>query len=205
MAFRDLDGAVRVLDAHCQHMGADLSHGGCVVEGGIQCPFHGWVWSGDDGRNVRIPYEPHADDARRVRCWPTAELNECIYVWHDLRHRAPLWPAPDAWGGLDDRIGSHWFRPLGPDEKQFFAGVTVHPQVVAESSVDRQHYRFVHNVPVSPTVLAATADDSSWHATIGFGAGQPRRNMLAWARFELQLRGPRRGDADHLHLPNTGR
>ena len=87
VAFRDLDGAVRVLDAHCQHMGADLSHGGCVVEGGIQCPFHGWVWSGDDGHNVRIPYEPHADDARRVRCWPTAELNECIYVWHDLRHR----------------------------------------------------------------------------------------------------------------------
>ena len=28
VAFRDLDGAVRVLDAHCQHRGADLSHGG---------------------------------------------------------------------------------------------------------------------------------------------------------------------------------
>ncbi len=136
VAFRDLDGVVRVLDAHCQHMGADLSHGGCVVEGGIQCPFHGWVWSGDDGRNVRIPYEQHADVARRVRCWPTTERNECIYVWHDLRHRAPSWPAPDAWGGLDDRIGRHWFRPLGPDEKQFFGGVTVHPQIVVESSVD---------------------------------------------------------------------
>ena len=55
VAFRDLDGAVRVLDAHCQHRGADLSHGGCVVEGGIQCPFHGWVWSGDDGHNVPHP------------------------------------------------------------------------------------------------------------------------------------------------------
>ena len=64
VAFRDLNGTVRVLDAHCQHMGADLSHGGCVVEGGIQCPFHGWVWSGDDGHNVRIPYERHADDGR---------------------------------------------------------------------------------------------------------------------------------------------
>ena len=53
----------------------------------------------------------------------------------------------------------------------FFAGVTVHPQVVAESSVDRQHYRFAHKVPVSPTVLAAMADDSSWHATMGVGAG----------------------------------
>ena len=192
VAFRDLDGAARVLDAHCQHMGADLSHGGCVVEGGIQCPFHGWVWSGDDGHNVRIPYEPHAEDVRRVRCWPTAEFNECIYVWHDLRHRTPVWPAPDAWGGLDDRIGSHWFRPIGPDEKQFFAGVTVHPQVVAESSVDRQHYRFVHKVPVSPTLLASTSDDSSWHATIGFGAGNPVE--ICWYGVGLSFSCENHGD-----------
>ena len=192
VAFRDLDGAIRVLDAHCQHMGADLSHGGCVVEGGIQCPFHGWVWSGGDGRNVRIPYEPHADDGRRVRCWPTAEFNECIYVWHDLRHRAPFWPAPDAWGGLGDRIGSNWFRPVGQDEKQFFAGVTVHPQVVAESSVDRQHYRFVHKVPVSPTVLAAMADDSSWHATIDVGAGNPVE--ICWHGIGLSFTYEDNGD-----------
>ena len=52
--FRGMNGQVSVLDAHCQHLGANLAHGGCVVEGGIQCPFHGWVWSGE-GRNVRIP------------------------------------------------------------------------------------------------------------------------------------------------------
>jgi len=192
VAFRDLDGAVRVLDAHCQHMGADLSHGGCVVEGGIQCPFHGWAWSGDDGHNVRIPYEPHADDARRVRCWPTAEFNECIYVWHDARHRAPRWPAPDSWGGLSDRVGKHWFRPIGPDEKQFFAGVTVRPQVVAESSVDRQHYRFVHKVPVSPKLLTSTADNSSWHATIGFGAGNPVE--ICWHGLGLSFSCEDNGD-----------
>jgi 3-ketosteroid 9alpha-monooxygenase subunit A len=163
-----------------------------VVEGGIQCPFHGWVWSGGDGRNVRIPYEPHADDASRVRCWPTAEFNECIYVWHDLQHRAPRWPAPDAWGGLEDRIGSHWFRPVGPDEKQFFAGVTVHPQVVAESSVDRQHYQFVHKVPVSPRVLAATADASSWHTTIGFGGGNPVE--ICWHGIGLSFSCEDNGD-----------
>src|SRR5437588_247521 len=94
VAFRDLTGTVRILDAHCQHMGADLSHGGCVVEGGIQCPCHGWVWSGDDGHNVRIPYEPQADDARRVGSWPIAEFNECIYVWHDGS------PVEICWHGL---------------------------------------------------------------------------------------------------------
>lgn len=53
VAFRQLDGVVKVLDAHCQHLGASLAYGGCVVEEGIQCPFHGWVWNGA-GRNVHI-------------------------------------------------------------------------------------------------------------------------------------------------------
>lgn len=191
VAFRDLDGVVRVLDAHCQHLGADLSHGGCVVEGGIQCPFHGWVWSGD-GRNVRIPYESRPENDRRIRCWPAAELNECIYVWHDMRQRDPLWPAPADWGGLGDMVGSHWFRPVGPDEKQFFAAVTVHPQVIAESSVDRQHYRFVHHVPVSPTVLSSTSSESSWHGTIAFGAGTPVE--VCWYGLGLSFNCEGHGD-----------
>ena len=86
VAFRDLNGVVRVLDAHCRHLGADLSHGGCVVEGGIQCPLHGWVWSGADGRNVHIPYEQCPVEERRVRCWAATELNECIYIWHGIKH-----------------------------------------------------------------------------------------------------------------------
>ena len=77
VAFRDLNGVVRVLDAHCRHLGADLSHGGCVVDGGIQCPLHGWVWSGADGRNVRIPFEQCAVEDRTVRCWAATVLNEC--------------------------------------------------------------------------------------------------------------------------------
>ncbi|HEV7851225.1 MAG TPA: Rieske (2Fe-2S) protein, partial [Mycobacterium sp.] len=75
VAFRDHSGAVHVLNAHCQHLGANLSKGGCVVEDGIQCPFHGWVWNGE-GRNVRIPYENRPNRGRRVRSWPVTELNE---------------------------------------------------------------------------------------------------------------------------------
>lgn len=44
VAYRGLDGVLRVHDAHCQHLGANLASGGCVVADGIQCPFHGWVW-----------------------------------------------------------------------------------------------------------------------------------------------------------------
>jgi nitrite reductase/ring-hydroxylating ferredoxin subunit len=173
VAFRDLDGAVRVLDAHCRHLGADLSHGGCVVEGGIQCPLHGWVWSGEDGRNVRIPYERWPVPDRRVRYWPVTERNECIYIWHGPEDSDPDWSVPDMHDDLDAPTGMHYFRPVGPDEKQFFPGVSVPPQLVVENTVDVQHYRFVHRVPLSPTVLASAVNHSTWHAKLAFGAGDP--------------------------------
>src|ERR1700726_126615 len=90
VAFRQLDGRVKVLDAHCQHLGASLAHGGCVVEDGIQCPFHGWVWDGD-GRNVRIPYEKRPNRGRLIRSFPVAEMNSSIYVWHDAAGAEPGW------------------------------------------------------------------------------------------------------------------
>jgi phenylpropionate dioxygenase-like ring-hydroxylating dioxygenase large terminal subunit len=108
VAFRDLNGLVRVLDAHCRHLGADLSHGGCVVEGGIQCPLHGWVWSGADGRNVHIPYEQCPVDDRKVGCWATTERNECIYIWNGIKQSHPLWPVPDIYQELDGPVGRHY-------------------------------------------------------------------------------------------------
>lgn len=168
VVFRDLDGAVQVLDAHCQHLGANLSVGGCVVEGGIQCPFHGWVWSGE-GRNVRIPYEDRPNRARRVRSWPVTELNECIYIWHDSERREPLWPVPDGFEVLGEHVSSQTYRAVDTEEQVLFSGIHVHPQVIAENAVDPHHFRFVHNTPISPVVLRESTDDSTWHAKVGFG------------------------------------
>ena len=49
---------VFVLDAFCVHMGANLAVGGRVVPGTncLQCPFHLWEFSGEDGRCTKIPY-----------------------------------------------------------------------------------------------------------------------------------------------------
>ncbi|MGB7113858.1 MAG: Rieske (2Fe-2S) protein, partial [Mycobacterium sp.] len=111
VAFRQLDGVAKVLDAHCQHLGASLAHGGCVVEEGIQCPFHGWVWNGA-GRNVRIPYQDRPNKGRRVRSYPVAELNDSILIWHDSEGRDPLWEAPDAFAVLGDHVRSQRFHPF---------------------------------------------------------------------------------------------
>src|SRR5262249_47520032 len=40
--WRSADGAARVFDAHCPHLGAHLGVGGRMVDGALQCPFHGW-------------------------------------------------------------------------------------------------------------------------------------------------------------------
>ena len=166
--FRGLDEAVYALDANCQHLGANLAYGGCVVDDGIQCPFHGWVWSGA-GRNVRIPYEARPNRGRRIRSWPVTEINECIFVWHDVAGRAPLWDLPDWRSVLSDNVVSQRYRTLGAEERELFACIKVHPQIVAENAVDPHHFQFVHRTPISPVVLAETTDDTTWHAKVGFG------------------------------------
>jgi len=168
VAFRGLDGRLSVLDAHCQHLGASLAFGGCVVEEGIQCPFHGWVWNGN-GANVRIPYEKRPNKGRRVRSYPVAERNESVYIWHDTAARQPLWELPDAFTVLGAHVEKRAYQPFTAECRTRFQKVSVHPQVVAENGVDPHHFRFVHHTPVSPTVLRESSDDATWSAKVGFG------------------------------------
>ena len=168
VAFRGTDGEISVLDAHCQHLGANLAHGGCVVEDGIQCPFHGWVWNGE-GRNVRIPYEPRPNRGRRVRSWHAIDLNGCVYVWHDVDGRSPQWALPDWTTALNATVLEQEYPPLGDAETELFSGVHVHPQIIAENAVDPHHFRFVHGTAISPVVLTERIDDTTWHAKVGFG------------------------------------
>jgi nitrite reductase/ring-hydroxylating ferredoxin subunit len=168
VAFRGRDGQVSVLDAYCQHLGANLSRGGCVVDGGIQCPFHGWVWNGA-GRNVSIPYESRPNRGRKIRAWPVTERNESIYVWHDVAGRSPLWEVPDALQQLGSHISGTTFARVGTEARKKTTGVRVHPQTIAENAVDPHHFRFVHRTPISPVVLAEHVDDSTWQAKVGFG------------------------------------
>jgi len=167
VAFRGEDGDVHVLNAHCQHLGANLSRG-CVVEKGIQCPFHGWVWDGN-GRNVEIPYESKPNRVRRVRSWPVAERNECIYVWHDADQRPPLWEVPEAFAALGPVFAAAEYSPLADTARVRYSGIHVHPQVIAENAVDPHHFRFVHHTPHSPVVLRETQEDEVWRAKVGFG------------------------------------
>lgn len=165
--FRDLQGVPHILDAYCQHLGANLAFGGCVVSEGIACPFHGWVW-GPDGRNVSIPYQNRPNKGRRVRAWHLRERNECIYLWHDVHGREPFWELPEP-SILGEHVATAEFHPAYPLGRSHFTNMRFHPQLVVENAVDPHHFPAVHRTSLSPRVLERYASGTTWFSRLGFG------------------------------------
>ncbi len=81
--WRDGDGAVVAQDDRCPHRLARLSTGR-VVDGCIECPFHGFRFD-PDGSCTEIPAHPERriPRAMRVRSWPTREAHGFVWVWPD--------------------------------------------------------------------------------------------------------------------------
>ncbi|HVY78827.1 MAG TPA: Rieske 2Fe-2S domain-containing protein [Solirubrobacterales bacterium] len=126
-------GAPAVVSDRCAHRGASLSMG-AVVGDGIQCPYHGWEWQGDDGACSRIP---SLADQRQI----------------PPRARIPAYPARELWGlvwtVLEQPLGEPplpgWFNPERwrcghgtPFEVPVGLGVTI------ENFRDVSHFAFVH-------------------------------------------------------------
>ena len=88
VAYRGEDGQVRVLDAYCAHMGADLGAGGKVVGDTIECPFHAWRYCGT-GECVDIPYAKKIPVKARQRAWTTREVNGVVLLHHDAEGAPP--------------------------------------------------------------------------------------------------------------------
>lgn len=86
--FREKDGKVRVLDAYCPHLGAHFAYGGKVVqEDGkscVRCPFHGWIFRGQDGLCTRVPYAENErpPNGVKVKSWEALEVNGFISIWY---------------------------------------------------------------------------------------------------------------------------
>ncbi len=170
VAYRNRSGIVHVHDRYCRHIGGSLAHGGTVVDDGLRCPFHGWVW-GPDGRNVSIPYQPERPNrGRRLGTWHVDERNESIYVWFDAQGRDPLWEPPTALT-LTKHAASKTFHAAWPEGRQHYKNLQIHPQMVIENAVDRHHFQFVHNTPISPVILEEIVEGPRWWARAGFGRG----------------------------------
>lgn len=83
VAFRPGPGlSAAVMARRCPHRLVDLSHGS-VVDGGLQCPYHGWRF-GADGRCVEIPSAGPAaavpPRAHLAAPWGVRELDGVLWV-----------------------------------------------------------------------------------------------------------------------------
>lgn len=146
VAWRAESGAVTVMDAYCEHLGAHLGYGGTVVGEVIQCPFHGWQWN-NEGRNVCIPYEDRPNRGRRIRTYPVVERNSSIYIWHDTEGREPYFDVPDIFADFHDNSCADDYYP---QVRLFRSRLQIHPQYVLENGVDFAHFKYVHQTPIVP-------------------------------------------------------
>jgi phenylpropionate dioxygenase-like ring-hydroxylating dioxygenase large terminal subunit len=91
--FRDDQGEPGLLALHCSHRGTSLAYGR-VEDGGIRCPFHGWLYD----REGNVLEQP-------------AELDGGAYRGH-LRH--PSYPCEELGGMIFAYLGPPEHKPLVP-------------------------------------------------------------------------------------------
>ncbi|TNE84718.1 MAG: hypothetical protein EP330_28270 [Deltaproteobacteria bacterium] len=135
IVYRGEDGEVRMLDAHCPHMGAHLGHGGHIEGNQVVCPFHGWKIAGD-GQVADVPYSPRKAPKACVRSWPLRESAGQVLVWHHPEGAAPSWEPPV----IPEADDPEW-TGMKPAKRWT---IRTHVQELAENGVDNAHFVHLH-------------------------------------------------------------
>ncbi len=82
VAFRDGEGAARVLSDTCVHRGGSLSKG-WVKDGCVVCPYHGWRYEGD-GKCSAVPsigYDGKPPARAKVDSYPVQEKYGIVFAF----------------------------------------------------------------------------------------------------------------------------
>ena len=80
--FRDDQGRLGMIGRRCPHRGVDLSYGR-VEDGGLRCPFHGWLFD-VNGACLETPAEPPASTFHTRVCqvhYPVEERNGIVWAF----------------------------------------------------------------------------------------------------------------------------
>ncbi len=80
--FKDEAGRYGLVHRHCCHRGADLAYGR-LEDGGLRCPFHGWLFD-VDGKCLEQPAEPPDSNFKTKVCqpsYPCVEKNGIIFAY----------------------------------------------------------------------------------------------------------------------------
>ena len=188
--FRDEHGAVTAASDLCPHRFAPL-HMGKVVDGAIECPYHGLRFNGE-GRCV---YNPDGDGrvpaGAKLRTYPIVERWQCAWIWMGDPARAD----PDLivdFPYLDDP--EHW-RPVTG-----LLHVRANYRYINDNLMDEAHLHMVHNQSLAcdsirraKTQLVRGQDGSIWANRYGYDDAPPPIFDMMWRN----TRGDYEGGMDH--------
>lgn len=135
VVWRDQAGVVRATADRCPHRGASLALG-AVVDGEVQCPFHGFRFAGD-GHCTAMPVQGGKPPPRgyAVTAYTVREAHGFVWLWWgDARPDLPEIP---------------WFHDLDLPRWHWRAGRfhddwPIHWTRVVENQLDFAHLPFVH-------------------------------------------------------------
>jgi phenylpropionate dioxygenase-like ring-hydroxylating dioxygenase large terminal subunit len=168
----------RVFEDKCPHRLAPLSEGRITDDGLLECPYHGWAFSGE-GQCDRIPQQVEnlAAQASKRTCvpsLPTAERQGLLFVYPGLSENAARTPVPII--EVLEESPSEWvcidtFRDLPYD------ALTLLENVIDASHIPYTHHRSVGNRAFAGPV-ELEVKESGKQGFQGFWESGPRLGTL---------------------------
>lgn len=133
--FRSASGKASALDAFCPHMGMDLAKGHVVGEH-LKCLFHEWKFD-SSGKCIDIPcLKKKVEHGKSVNGYPVEEKYGFVWVYSDKEAPGPVFE-------IDELKGKEiLFTSLDPFRR------VAHPHITMMNSIDEQHMRSVHKLPM---------------------------------------------------------
>jgi len=134
--FRDDAGNPVVLDAHCSHMGVKFTSGGRIVNGNVECPFHGFQFD-KDGKCVKGYEGCKLPKNNKVKSYPAVERDGVIFAFFG---------EGEPWEFIEKRKsprGKTWNRGVSQ-----YRRVSLHGQQLHENTPDSGHFARVHGLEV---------------------------------------------------------
>lgn len=135
LAVARADGDITVTQNDCPHRGMAMSRGR-IVDGLLECPYHGWLFDARSGRCVKIPSLPDGTEPTHasLKVYPTRVAYGLVWSSLSVLSR-PRVPFPR----LPQELGTRWhIAPGRPYE------VACGIRQITENFRDRAHLPFVH-------------------------------------------------------------
>ncbi|MEO0540236.1 MAG: Rieske 2Fe-2S domain-containing protein, partial [Cyanobacteria bacterium P01_A01_bin.105] len=172
----------RVMADQCPHRLAPLSEGRINEAGQLECPYHGWAFSGE-GRCEHIPQQPaeggaHLSNRACVTSLPTAVRQGLLFVYPGKPENAasvtvpiidPVEDEPDGWVMLNT------FRDLPYD------ALTLLENVLDASHIPYTHHKTVGKRDNAAPMEMEVVESSKWGFR-GLWPEGPRKGKLGTQR-----------------------